>query len=184
MNKYKVTKKDLIGEIAGFPIEVVQKMLEYQVKQGNKEDVKVFQSDSCAGQLTKGFSWFNTIEEAAFWYNVISLKQFDVFFAKYPKNGYVYIYQDDTKKGKDIINTLIKYGGVDSLKLAGESKDTIYYNRLGDNTIAAVSPQSPEGLLVKTFYTEIQPESSVKEYTMQEIADKLGINVNELRIKK
>ena len=43
MNEIKITEKDLIGDIAGFPIEVVRKMVEEQVRQGNKADVKVFQ---------------------------------------------------------------------------------------------------------------------------------------------
>ena len=41
---YKVTEKDLIGDLEGFPIEVVQKMLKKQVEQGNMEDVTVFQN--------------------------------------------------------------------------------------------------------------------------------------------
>lgn len=32
---YKINSEDLIGELENFPIEVVEKMLEYQVKQGN-----------------------------------------------------------------------------------------------------------------------------------------------------
>ena len=40
---YKVKQSDLIGDIKGFPIEVVQKMVERQVEQGNKADVTVFQ---------------------------------------------------------------------------------------------------------------------------------------------
>lgn len=39
----KVKQSDLIGDIAGLPIEVVQKMCEEQVNQGNKFDVSVFQ---------------------------------------------------------------------------------------------------------------------------------------------
>lgn len=180
MSNYKVTEKDLIKGIEGFPIEVVEKMLEKQKEQKGKANIKILQDIICGA-----FQWDITSEGFNFWDSVILRKDFSLFFTKYPKKTkYVYIYQDGKKKGEDIINTLIKYGGVDSLKLAGESKDTIYYSRLGNNTIAAVSPQSPEGSLVEAFYTEIQPESSVKEYTMQEIADKLGINVNELRIKK
>ena len=34
--EYKVTEKDLIGQLKGFPIEVVQKMVDYQVEQGNR----------------------------------------------------------------------------------------------------------------------------------------------------
>jgi hypothetical protein len=182
MSNYKVTKRDLIKDLKGFPIEVVEKMLERQREQTGTEDITVFQNNSIS---FKGFDWKNTIEGCSFWNDVIFLRNFNLFFEKYPKKTkYVYIYQDGTKNEKDVINTLIKYGGVDSFDLNGDSTDSIYYIRPDDSTIVVVDPDSHEGFLVKTFYTEIQPEPSVKEYTMQEIADKLGIKVDELRIKK
>lgn len=180
MSNYKVTEKDLIGNLKGFPIEVVEKMLERQKEQKGYRNISEFQTNN-----RSGFIWAGSPEGHNFWQEIIQLKRFNLFFEKYPhEKEYVYIYQDGTKNGKDIINTLIKYGGVDQFKLFGESRGTIYCIRPNNNVIVAVNPDSPEGSLVKTFYTEIQPESSVVEYTMQEIADKLGINVNELRIKK
>ena len=184
MSNYKVTEKDLIGEIKDFPIEVVQRMLKHQVAQGNKEDIEVFQSRATSGEAFKGFTWNKTTEGERFWHRVIALKKFDEFFEKYPKNSYVYIYQDGKKKEDDVINTLIKYGGKNTFDLRGNSTFSFYYIRPETNTIAAADKDSTIALLIKHFYTEIQPESSVKEYTMQEIADKLGIDVNELRIKK
>lgn len=180
MSNYKVTEKDLIKDIKGFPIEVVQKMLEKQQSQRGYNDIHTLQTDVCGA-----FRWSDTSEGYAFWYKVIRDKDFNLFFTTYPKKPeYVYIYQDGTKNAKDVINTLIKHGGIDLLRLNGESTGAIYYSRPDDNRIVAVNPDSPEGYLVKTFYTEIQPELSVKEYTMKEIADKLGIKVDELRIKK
>ena len=44
METYKVTKKDLIGDIADFPIEVVQKMIERQIEQNGAADITEFQS--------------------------------------------------------------------------------------------------------------------------------------------
>ena len=80
---YKVKKSDLKGQIKDFPIEVVQKMVEKQVHQGNKADVKVFQvkADSCCD----GFEWARTIEGDSFWRNVIYQADFPLFFEKYPK---------------------------------------------------------------------------------------------------
>lgn len=80
-----ITKKDLIGDIADFPIEVVEKMLERQVKQRNKENVKVFQKDRTKDDTNGGFTWRNTIEGYDFWTSVIREKKFDIFFSKYPQ---------------------------------------------------------------------------------------------------
>ena len=38
----KVLKKDLKGEIKDFPVEVVEKILEYQLKHTGKQDINVF----------------------------------------------------------------------------------------------------------------------------------------------
>ena len=85
MKEYKVKTEDLIGEIKGFPIEVVQKMVDYQVEQGNKADVKVFQECANAGYFKAGFIWCQTVEGMTFWEGVIYSNNFDLFFEKYPK---------------------------------------------------------------------------------------------------
>lgn len=85
---FKVKKSDLKGEISEFPIEVVQKMCEHQVAQGNKFDPSIFQKDCLAGVHVKGFSWSDTPEykqNVSFWREVIGVKKFQLFFKYYPK---------------------------------------------------------------------------------------------------
>ena len=84
---YKVKKSDLKGQIKDFPIEVVQKMVEKQVHQGNKANVGVFQVDASFCADNCGFDWTRTKEGSAFWNSVITNIDFDVFFAKYPKKA-------------------------------------------------------------------------------------------------
>lgn len=81
---YKVKKSDLIGDLKGFPIEVVQKMLEKQLAQGNKQNIEIFQIYIFSGE--KGFFWEQTEEGIDFWIEVISCNNFDLFFQKYPKH--------------------------------------------------------------------------------------------------
>ena len=85
MEKYKVKKEDLIGDIKNFPIEVVQKMVDHQVEQENEANVNVFQEFSPAGYFKSGFIWSQTVEGESFWDNVICNERFDLFFEKYPK---------------------------------------------------------------------------------------------------
>ena len=73
------------GEIADFPVEIVERMLECQVEQGDKRDVSVFERNKIAGVDSKGFDWIKTKEGARFWIEVIAFKNFDTFFQKYPK---------------------------------------------------------------------------------------------------
>jgi hypothetical protein len=72
------------GQLAGFPHEIVDKMLEKQVNCGNKRDVSKFEAYvECGGN--DGFTWSKTIEGHDFWSDVISRKYFIKFFEKYPK---------------------------------------------------------------------------------------------------
>lgn len=77
-------------ELQGFPVEVVEKMLERQVEQGNKRDISVFEADRFACKEEGGFDWDETPEGWYFWYKVIDSKNFDHFFERYPDP------QDDT----------------------------------------------------------------------------------------
>lgn len=80
----KVEEKDLIGEIENYPIEVVQKMCDYQVAQGKEFNVEVFQKNIDAG-FDVGFDWSKTIDGDFFWREIVFYENFDLFFEKYPK---------------------------------------------------------------------------------------------------
>ena len=82
----EITEKDLREDIEGFPIEVVQKMIERQVQQGNKADIKPFQKLNCADYPNGGFKWEDTPEGFEFWEKVINIRDFDTFFKMYPKS--------------------------------------------------------------------------------------------------
>lgn len=106
---YKVKKSDLIGEIKDFPIEVVQKMVEKQVHQGNKADVKKFQEYKRFSFADGGFYWGKTKEGQEFWYNVIDLNDFDLFFKKYPKKEEKKEPLNESKKAIKDIDVMPKF---------------------------------------------------------------------------
>ena len=83
--EYKVIEKDLEGQIEGFPIEVVQRMVDCQVEQGNKADIVAFQKMVCSNPY--GFDWSKTEEGLNFWHEVIGNWNFNLFFQKYPKKN-------------------------------------------------------------------------------------------------
>ena len=101
--KYKVSEKDLIGDIEYFPIEVVEKMIEEQVEQGNDPDVSVFQKDRYEIKENGGFSWCETADGETFWSNVADYKDFNLFFQKYTKQKQLTI-QKDMETNKIILN--------------------------------------------------------------------------------
>ncbi len=71
-------------DIKCFPIEIVDKMIERQVEQGNNSNYVVFQVNACNNKRNGGFNWEDTVEGESFWYEVIGKKRFDLFFEKYP----------------------------------------------------------------------------------------------------
>lgn len=84
---YKPQALSYKGDIAGFPFEVVDKMLHYQKQQGNKMSIAVFEECRFKNDLDEGFSWNKTSEGYPFWQEVIGNKYFDKFFEMYPKEG-------------------------------------------------------------------------------------------------
>lgn len=74
----KITKKDLIGQIEGYPIEIVERMLYYQMEQGNQEDVEVFQNKVDSNLKSGGFNWSKSLEGIGFWSRVINGHIFDI----------------------------------------------------------------------------------------------------------
>jgi hypothetical protein len=66
------------------PIEIQNKMLDYQEAQGNKRDECVFIEDIYRASCGGGFDWYKTIEGNDFWVEVIQEGNHKVFFEKYP----------------------------------------------------------------------------------------------------
>lgn len=80
---YKVTNEDLIGEIEGFPVEVVMMMLKRQYEQIGQHDVRVFQFQKSASASGYGFDWDESEEGWEFWNDVVCYRKFDQFFERY-----------------------------------------------------------------------------------------------------
>lgn len=184
---FKVEQSDLVGNIKDFPIEVVEKMIEEQVKQGNCPNVELFQKFANADVSDDGFTWGNTEDGDDFWMEVIDECNFDLFFKKYPKKNkanLVYIV-GDSEIGMDIIKTLEKYGGINEHDYNGGYNDCIYYIDPNNNFIEICDIKELKlwNVILDT-YTPIEVEESVLEVTMEEIAEKFGIDVTNLRIKK
>ena len=75
MEKFKVKKKHLTGEIADFPKRVVQAMVDEQVRQGNPANPSVFSIKCTAGKSQGGFNWMNAAPGFS-WVDIIWGKNF------------------------------------------------------------------------------------------------------------
>ena len=187
MSKYIVEKKDLKGEIKDFPIEVVQKMVDYQVLQGNNANVSVFQHDATAEHWEGGFDWEETREGHSFWERVIGDNEFYSFFEHLSKDRvYTCMLADKPKHNANIFKHLEELGGENSRKFEITFSDTIYYICPISKTISTLPMNDDTFALLDmaSYHFVWCADESIKEYTMEEIADALGIAVENLRIKK
>ena len=75
MEKFKVKKKHLTGEIADFPKRVVQAMVDEQVRQGNPADPSVFARERTACKEEGGFTWIKSALGNS-WADIIRGKKF------------------------------------------------------------------------------------------------------------
>jgi hypothetical protein len=72
-------------QFKNLPVEIQEKMLDEQERQGNKRDAKVFEVKTSAALRKGGFSWDESIEGYSFWEEIILNANFAVFYKKYPK---------------------------------------------------------------------------------------------------
>lgn len=183
---FKVEQSDLVGNIKDFPIEIVEKMIEEQVKQGNRPNVEVFQNNASADVDDDGFTWSDTDDENDFWLEVIDEKNFDLFFEKYPKKPNLVYIVGDSEVGMDIIKTLEKYGGINEHNYKGNNNEGVYYIDPNSKFIEICDFNLNKMLyeVLLATYTPIDAEESVLEVTMEQIAEKFGVDITNLRIKK
>lgn len=182
---FKVEQSDLVDGIKDFPIEVVEKMIGEQEKQGNKVNVEVFQKFPAAGIGENGFEWSIAEDGYDFWEKVIGERNFELFFEKYPKKAKLVYIVGDSEVGMDIIKTLEKYGGINEHNFKGDRDDVVYYIEPNTNFIEICDFKLNKMLyeVLLATYTSIDAEEFVFEVTMEEIAEKFGVDVSILRIK-
>ena len=80
---YGIVEDDLIEDLEGFPIYIVNKMIEYQTDQGNDADVDVFRYSASEPRENGGFDWGGTKEGLDFWAEIIEYRNFDHFLTIY-----------------------------------------------------------------------------------------------------
>lgn len=161
------------GELEGFPEEVVEKMLERQVEQGNKRDVSVFECHKSASINAGGFYWSESEEGRSFWEEVISNKNFDVFFECYPKKEEAfmkYMMVSDKPITKDNEGTRAFVMG----------KFNEEYMTCGENDVQKRKTETIE----VTFWKYAKDIEKVTEITIAEIAKMMGKSSDKIRIKE
>ena len=67
------------------PVEIQEKMLDEQVRQGNPRNAEVFEKKITADEDQGGFYWIKSAEGHAFWDRILFDGNFADFYKKYPK---------------------------------------------------------------------------------------------------
>ena len=159
------------GQLAGFPVEIVEKMLEYQVLQRNPRNVKLFEINNCASSLSGGFTWDDTPEGDDFWSDVIFRKNFERFFEKYPKQAYPKVMLVSDRNSIENTHKRVVFMEKNGKYIAWDSAKT-----LAD----AEEATSASGW---KYAWNIPVKDNIIELTLEDIAKLKGVDVNRIRIK-
>ena len=119
MEKFKVKKKHLIGEIADFPRLVVQAMVDEQVRQGNPADPSVFASGVLSCKQEGGFTWYESTLGYNFWAEIIWRKKFHLI----PKREKPSLTSDIQVEPNAIIQNMLDKGMAVWVYVSDESYD-------------------------------------------------------------
>lgn len=165
------TQTEYKGDLKGFPQEIVQRLLDIQVKQGNGRDITVFERNLYNN--VKGVQWSDTEEGHLFWRNVLAERDFGKFFDKYPK-------QFNPKRG----DMVLVWDDLSS------QEEAIFLASIegAENPYLVVSDQDEDEFFTnKPFnfdyykYMEIIPQKV--KLTLQDISDGKGVGVDPKLIK-
>lgn len=122
------------GELEGFPVEVVDKMLERQFEQTGKKDVSVFENKISANDDDGGFYWGKTMEGYSWWHDVITSRDFPKFYERYPKQNTMDIktlvqklLAADPSKEAELRKIYPEVFGYDLMSLARKDEDSAWH---------------------------------------------------------
>lgn len=191
MSVFEINKNHLVGKIADFPMEVVERMVYEQINQRQKPNPTVFAIKIFAGPAEGGFSWALSEDGYTFWEKVIRKKDFDLFFSKYPRKTVVYENKNRVyavgkhNNGKKVIDALVEHGGVNKLNHNGDCDAWLYYIEPTTNIIQVCDICNDTKLyeVIMALYTPLEIDTTV-DVSMEDIAKMMGIDVSDLRIKK
>ena len=86
------------------PVEIQEKMLDEQARQGNPRNAEVFKINIWANNRLGGFTWNESVEGHAFWEEIIQNGNLTIFYEKYPKTSNEKLYSEE-----EVRNLFIKH---------------------------------------------------------------------------
>lgn len=185
-----ITKEDLVGQIAGFPLKIVEAMVANQVRQGNPANVKVFQDKVDASFVEGGFSWNKSAEGQFFWSKVINGKQFPVDIVKPDKE--VEPVKESPKE--EIKKPAYKLGDIIKVKVGGNTipRVVIGYFPTMANPYLVITKQSFDAFMegrVTDICIRVTALKGPEEYvylTLKDISEGKGVGIDPslIRIKQ
>lgn len=130
--KYIVKREDIRGEIAGYPIEIIQAAVDRGIEQGRNAN-QVIQSLQIS--IGDGFAWSETPEGHRFWAQIMVHHKFNIFFQRYPRklvDGVHYFIIDiGSKYWVDVAKTFL--GEHPRFEFKGCSGDIFYIVKYRNN---------------------------------------------------
>lgn len=175
------------NQIENFPEEVIEAMLDEQVRQGNKRDVTVFKNNKRATVGQYGFTWTNAEPIDGFdniyifWHEVINQENFDLFFKYFPKKEKTFprvMYVSDNV----ITPKLISEGAVNK-RVVFMKKNNKFLAWMADTLEKAEKELNTN---YWNYAIDIDETNEIVELTIEDISKGKGVGIppHLIRIKK
>ncbi len=165
MEKFKVKKKHLTGEIADFPKRVVQAMVDEQVRQGNPANPSVFARDRTSCEYDGGFTWTSSVLGYGSWADIILGEKFHLI----PKREKKSLTSDIQVEPNAIIQNMLAKGIDVWACVSDKSYDEARAN-IGRYAYR-VTYSTDSCYPVRTWYTGWKYAIPINTATMTEITD-------------
>ena len=160
MEKFKVKKKHLTGDIADFPKRVVQAMVDEQVRQGNPADPRVFSNWCVAGKSNGGFDWHESPLGYDSWRKIISWKKFHLILKR----------EKQSVEPNEIIQNMLANGMDVWACVSDDSYDDARAN-IGRYAYRVTQYDTDSDYPVWTWYTSWEYAVPIDTATMTEITE-------------
>lgn len=159
------------------PLEIQERMLLEQEKQGNGRNPDTFRKNIRSGVSDEGFTWEETEDGFDFWEDILVERYFDVFFEKYPKEEE--LLKKDTKTYPRIMEVSDSENFYNpQIRVVFMEKNGKYLAWRDANTV-----EEAEKVLTTTSWAYAREVDPIVELTAEDISAGKGVGINPKLIR-
>ena len=154
------------------PVEIQERMLLEQEKQGNGRNPDIFRKNLHAGMFHEGFNWDKTDDGQHFWVSVLD-GDFDCFFKRYPKKEEALLKKDTKTYPRVMEVSNFEDFSNSRIRVVFMEKNGKYFAWLRASTL-----EEAEKTLSIAWWDYAREVTPIIELTAEDISAGKGVGIN------